>query len=58
MDKMVEESTLTEQVYDNAITDKKKERVAQRFPFSIGSPDWAISLLLESNNIDSTEKVI
>jgi len=55
---MVEESTLTEQVYDNAITDKKKERVAQRFPFSIGSPDWAISLLLESNNIDSTEKVI
>ena len=28
------------------------------YPFSKGTPHWAISVLLESNNIDDTDKVI
>ena len=45
-------------VYGDAITKETEERVAKMFPFSKGEPHWAISLLLESNNIDDVEKVI
>ena len=57
-DNKIPVDTTIKLAYENAIDKEVKERVAKMFPFCEGTPDWAISLLLENNNIDDTEKVI
>lgn len=58
MDNKLPELLTKKVIYDNAITKEERARVVRKFPFAQGAPDWVMSVLLESNNIDDFEQVL